>query len=84
MWTLLCSGLVLERTWVCLPAEQKSQPTTDAGLWGRKAQTAFITGYQARRMGSSCLKDPYSLLAFDEGLLKATFGVRVVGGMNFF
>jgi len=52
-------------------------------LWGRKAQIAFITGYQARRMCSSCLKDPNSLLPF-EGLLKAAFGVRVVEGMNFF
>lgn len=55
---------------------------TDPGLWGRKSQTAFITGYQARRMGSSCLKDLKLRSAFGVAL-KATFGMRVVGGMNF-
>ena len=48
-----------------------------------KETIALIAGYQARRMRSSCLKDPNSLLPF-EGLLKAAFGVRVVEGMNFF
>ena len=37
----------------------------------------FISGCQARRMGSSCSKDLNSLMAFREGFLKATFRVRV-------
>ena len=32
---------------------------------------------QARRMGSSCSKDPNSLTAFSEGFLEATLDVRV-------
>ena len=38
----------------------------------------------ARRMGSSYSKDPNFPMAFREEFLKATFGVRVAGGMTFF
>ena len=37
-----------------------------------------------RRTGGSCSEDLNSLVAVREGLLKATFGVRVVGGVTFF
>ena len=40
--------------------------------------------HQARRTGSSCSKDPNSLMAFREGFLKATFGVRAAGCMTVF
>ena len=35
-------------------------------------------------MGGSCSKESNSLMAFREGFLKATFGVRVAGCMTFF
>ena len=42
-----------------------------------KESTVFIAEHQARRMDSSCSEDPDFPMAFREGLLKATFGVRV-------
>ena len=48
-----------------------------------KESTTFTEGHQARRTGSSCSKDPDSLMAFREGFLKATFEVRFAGCVIF-
>ena len=47
-------------------------------LWWKRVQHLF-TGHQARRTGSSCSKHLNSLMAFREGFLKSTLGVRIMG-----
>ena len=44
-----------------------------------KEITAFIAGHQARKMGSSYLRDPDTLKVFREGLLKTERGWRLKG-----
>ena len=42
----------------------------------------LFAGCQARRTGSSCSKDPDSLMAFRQGFLKTVLGERVEGYIN--
>ena len=75
-WTLFHESqggvtLLQNQTWVHSPLRSK------VNYWHWvvvKQSTAFIAGHQARRTGSSCSKDPKSLMAFREGVLKAVWG----------
>ena len=78
----LCVHMLPNQTWVCSPTVQQSQ-FTHARLWWRKVQH-LCAGHQTRNTGSSCSKDPNSLMTFRESFLKATFGVRAEGCMTFF
>ena len=55
-------------------------PTLD----GREGKYSIYCRHQAKSIGSSCSKVPNSPMAFREGLLKATFGMRGGGSMTFF
>ena len=60
-----------------LVCEAKRTTTLELG-----EEKGLLQGW-ARRTGSSCAKVPDSLMAFREGFLKATFGVRMTGSMTF-
>ena len=47
-----------------------------------KKSTAFIAGHQARRIGSSCSKDPNSSMAFGGAVAKDSVKEGAAGGMT--
>ena len=65
--------------WHCCVAGKRTQG--QFGNMVRQGEYSVYCRCQARRMGSSCSKDLNSPVAFGEGLLKATLGVRVVACM---
>ena len=61
-------NLGLLNCWTAKPICWLQVVTKDYSMYCRR---------QARRMGSSCSKDPDSLIAFRKGFLKATVGMRI-------
>ena len=80
--TLPGGDLLLNQTWVHFTVCSKANLLIPG--CGKAKYRFLYCSCRAKRTGSSCSEDLNLLMAFREGLLKATFAVRVAGGMTFF